>query len=155
MGTPYRLSTSKAIDYLYNGPVFDASRRPHRPAARHPRHADPPDAAVGRAAWLRDRAGHPCRVVRGPAGRSRLALSRAPAARQERVGHREVGPDRREPAGEVLPPHARGKKTAPARGLALDRARERDQPGDETCRRARFSGVAHGVVVTVDATPSR
>src|SRR6476659_1262142 len=91
-GTTYRLSTSKAIDCIYDA-VFDTTRRPHRPASWHPRHADSPDPAVGAAARLRDRTDDSRPVLRGPAGGSGVAVSGAAAAREERVGHREMGSD--------------------------------------------------------------
>ena len=50
---------------------------------------------------------------------------------------REMGPDRRQPARQVLSPHARRQEAAPSRGIAMDRAGERDQPGDETGARRR------------------
>ena len=50
---------------------------------------------------------------------------------EERLGHLEVGPDRGQPARQVLPAHARRQEAAPPRGVAMDRAGERDQPGDE------------------------
>ena len=49
-----------------------------------------------------------------------------------RLGHLEVGPDRGQPARQVLSAHPRRQEAAPARGVALDRAGERDRPGDET-----------------------
>ena len=73
---------------------------------------DSPDPPVGAAARLRHRPDDPRAVVRRPAGRDRVALSGPAAARQEGLGDGEVGPDRGQPAREVLPAHARGQEAA-------------------------------------------
>src|SRR5690348_13883203 len=62
---------------------------PYRAAAGDAGPADPADAAVGSAARLRDKPGHSGELRRPPAGRHRLAVSRAAspgAAKVDRSG---------------------------------------------------------------------
>ena len=77
------------------------------------------------------------------AGGSRLSVPSPAAARQERLGDREMGSDRRQSARQVLSPHARRQETAASRGIAMDRTGERDQPGDATGHGAGNRGVAY------------
>src|SRR4051812_29033314 len=87
---------------------------PHRTAPGHARPPDPADAAMGAAARLWHRPGHPGRIERRAAGRHRLALPGAAPPRETEVdrghledlgqqaAHARVSPDRgRAPAARV------------------------------------------------------
>src|ERR1700682_5144782 len=134
----------KSIDSLYYDPSFITARCAPPPPARHARHVDSPDPSVGTPARLRHRPGDPRAVGGRAAGGSRFAVSRPSAARQEELGDLEMGPDRSEPARQVLSAHPRRQEPAPPRGIAVDGAGERHQPGD-----ASSGGADQGVNVSI------
>src|SRR4029079_670708 len=96
---------------------------------------------MGSPAWLCDRADDSGPVLRRAAGGGRLALPRPATPRQKALGDGEGGPDGREPACQVLSPHARRQETAHPRAVAMDGTGGRYQPCPDTGARGPPRGL--------------
>src|SRR6266516_2966025 len=128
-----------------------AGERPLGPAAGHAGHVDPEDAGARAPARLRDRPAHQSDLAGAAERAARVALSRPPSPRKQRLPHRGLDRDRVGAGSEGVSPHEEGAYAASGGNyrLAPPVRRDRAHPSIEHRLAARS---LHGMVASVAAS---
>src|SRR5258708_7024031 len=107
-----RLDVRPIDSRYYRQARGDAENTRGRLPAGHARNAHPENAQPRAQPWMGNRAPYPAGIGRRAQDRRRVALSGAAASAVERIRGSRMGDHREQPAGALLPDHARGQEKA-------------------------------------------